>query len=243
MANRKTNLLALFLFLQPGWASSDRDPCAAFDRIDKQVRDRMIARPAALQALRELLPALDRYAAEKCPEPAPSGRAWVFPLQDYRRNSIGGKNGSGYTAKGYDYFDGKLHHAHPAHDIFIQDGNQDTLDDRTGKPVRVLSVVDGIVAGLETRWEKSSDLRGGLYVLIYCPATHDLCYYAHLRSVTVQLGECVRAGQPLGEVGRSGRNAALPRSPTHLHFEQLRLVDAYPRPVDPYPNLVQATRR
>jgi peptidoglycan LD-endopeptidase LytH len=167
-----------------------------------------------------------------------------LPLEGYRPSrSIGGKKGSGYTAKGYDYFDGKRHHAHPAHDIFIRDGNLDSLDDRTGKPVRVLSVTAGIVTGIETHWNKGSDLRGGIYVLIYRPATQDLFYYAHLRAVLVRLGDCVGPGQAIGEVGRTGKNASLSKSPTHLHFEQLRFVDAYPRPLNPYEQLVNALRR
>jgi murein DD-endopeptidase MepM/ murein hydrolase activator NlpD len=235
-------LLALWLQLNRLYAGQDVG--AAFDRIDKQVRDGLISRDEARQAFRDLLPALNRYCADKCPDASTSVSEWIFPVAGYRPSrSIGGKMGSGYTAKGYDYFDGKRHHAHPAHDIFIHDGNQDSLDDRTGKPVRVLSVADGIVVGVETRWDKGSDLRGGIYVLIYRPSTQDLFYYAHLRSVLVQLGDCIGPGQPIGEVGRTGKNASLSRSPTHLHFEQLRFFDAYPRPLNPYEQLVSAIRR
>jgi murein DD-endopeptidase MepM/ murein hydrolase activator NlpD len=144
----------------------------------------------------------------------------VFPLKGYSVKQVGGKNGNGYLVKGYNFFDGNQHTAHPAQDIFIHDNNQDDLDDRTKKPVEVLSMMDGIVVSMSTTWEPLSTLRGGNYVLIYAPQVQQFFYYAHNSKVLVQVGDKVIAGQTIAHVGRTGLNAYKKRSPTHLHLSQ-----------------------
>ncbi|MCL2101238.1 MAG: hypothetical protein FWH22_05945 [Fibromonadales bacterium] len=92
---------------------------------------------------------------------------WIFPVEGYSSNAIGGTRGEGYIPKGYDYFDGNKHGGHPAHDIFIYDKNQDSKDDRTGQFVNILSVSSGIVVALEKDWDNASPLRGGKYIYIF----------------------------------------------------------------------------
>ena len=218
------------------------NPCLDFDALYARIRDQQIDRAAALAQVRTLLPQIRAYADQHGVEDAPD--AWRFPLDGYGAEAIGGTNGSGYRPDGYDWFDGKNSKGHPGHDLFIHDRNQDSLDDRTGRPVAVLSMAAGVVVATASDWDARSGLRGGRYVYIYSPARHGFFYYAHNASVTVKPCDVVRAGTPIATVGRTGRNAAMPRSPTHLHVMFLAVGDGgYPRPRDIYADLVRLGRR
>ena len=62
-----------------------------------------------------------------------------------------------------------------------------------------------------------------------------LVYYAHNSKIDVVPGQWVNAGDKIAEMGRSGFNAFLPRSPTHLHLMVLGLTDTgLPIPVNTY---------
>jgi peptidoglycan LD-endopeptidase LytH len=181
---------------------------------------------------------------------------WIFPLRGYNYHAIGG-NGDGYSDKGYHYLDGNKHGAHPAHDIFINDKNQDCIDDHSHKPVDVLAVDHGIVIACSDTWETNSDLRGGKYIWIYhfvygsrkngnssmedfFARSGVITYYAHNSKIFVSPGQEVKPGQKIAEVGRTGYNAYKKRSPTHLHFSAFRLVDDIPVPFNPYQQLKKA---
>lgn len=215
------------------------NPCLQFDKLNTMVRDGRINRETARQAIQELLPKIRNYFyANGGTDSAPE--AWRFPIEGYGAKSIGGKNGSGYLPKGYDYFDGNKHGGHPAHDIFITDKNQDELDDMTGKPANVLSVRNGVVVASAREWAIGSELRGGKYVYVFDPAANSLIYYAHNKEVFVKLGDIVTAGKVLATVGRSGKSANAARSPTHLHIMWLVFADGYLKPNDLYPALLKA---
>jgi len=89
----------------------------------------------------------------------------------------------------------------------------------TGTPV--LAVEDGtaIIAGNDTHstygpWE---NFYGNLVVLSHRrPGMKEPIYtlYGHLSTVMVQVGQAVKAGEPIGEVGATGRAFG-----SHLHFE------------------------
>jgi hypothetical protein len=164
-----------------------------------------------------------------------------FPLMGFDFRAVGG-NGSGYIPRGYDLFDQAKKGSHPAHDIFMKDKNQDSRDDRTDDYVPVLSTTDGIVIAVENGWQTGSEYRGGNYIWIYDITNGGLWYYAHQREIYVKTGQIVRAGQKIALVGRTGFNAAMPRSDTHLHMTFLRIdEEGNPFPVNTYGWLKQAT--
>jgi murein DD-endopeptidase MepM/ murein hydrolase activator NlpD len=161
----------------------------------------------------------------------------------YKTGAIGGTRGNGYSDKGFHFLDGNKHTAHPAHDIFISDKNQDGLDDHTLKPVDVLAIDDGYIISAASDWEPESVLRGGNFVWVYSPHTGVFSYYAHNRQVFVKPGDRVTRGQKIAEVGRTGLNAYKKRSPTHLHFSTFKLQDNIPVPFNSYPQLVKAIKQ
>ena len=165
---------------------------------------------------------------------------WVFPLKDYNIDiSIGNSKDEGYVPGRYDFFDGNEHKGHAALDIFITDTNQDCIDDRTKKPVDVLSLTCGVVLAAETNWDTASSLRGGKYIWIYDPLNKVLIYYAHNNTVNVKPGQIVKPGDNIATCGRTGLNAFKKRSPTHLHLTLLKLDENnYPKPINPYKYLL-----
>lgn len=191
-------------------------PCANFDSLNTAIRDGKIARAEArllfAHTAMQLLKSRDGFT-----------RTFTFPVAGYTWKAAGGKNGSGFIASGYNYFDGNKHGGHPAHDIFIHDTDEDGADDKTGKPVTVVAATDGIVVAVEKNWQAGSLQRGGNYVYVFNPADSTLYYYAHNSDVLIHLCDRVTSGQHIAHVGRTGTNAIKKRSPTHLHFMMLKL--------------------
>ena len=94
--------------------------CDAFDALYTQIRDQQIDRASALDRVRELLPRIrDDFYARGGTDTADGGER--FPVQSYGAESIGGRNGSGYIAKGYDWFDG---YKSLGHGFFLEDGTE-----------------------------------------------------------------------------------------------------------------------
>ncbi|MEW6734103.1 MAG: M23 family metallopeptidase [Acidobacteriota bacterium] len=218
------------------------NPCLEFDKVNTLVRDGLIDRKEAQNKIRELIPKIrDYFQARGGHNTTPEN--WIFPVKGYGPKAIGGSNGNGYLPKGYDYFDGNKHGGHPAHDIFINDRNQDELDDTNGKLVEILSMTSGVVVARANEWQPGSELRGGKYIYIYNPATNGLFYYAHNREIFPELGAIVKPGDVIATMGRSGKNAAATRSPTHLHITYLIIEDGYPKPKDLYQALLSAVRK
>jgi len=229
-------ILMLFLALPAfGW-TEEMHPAEDWHLLYPKIRDRLVPKDEAGVKLKELERALgDFYLRTRDRKEEPL----LFPLKGYDATSIGGKRGNGYQAQGYDFFDGSGHKGHPGHDIFIRDRNQDGLDDVTGEPVMVVSSSSGIVVSVNIAWAPSSPIRGGNYIWIYEPVKSRYFYYAHLNEVFVRVGQIVSIGNRLGTVGRTGVNAYRTRSPTHLHFTIHQSGDGYPKPIDPYPELVK----
>lgn len=226
-------LAGLIFFILNASAQDNKSVCDKINNLNTAILNGQIKRPDAAKQFKTLINQLqqNRHVPEALD-------GWVFPLRKYNYHAIGG-NGSGYSDKGYHYLDGNKHAAHPAHDIFINDKNQDCLDDKTGKPVDVLAVDYGIVIACSNEWEPASSLRGGKYIWIY-DNYGQLIYYAHNQAIFVKPGDEVKAGQKIAEVGRTGYNAYKKRSPTHLHFSAFNLVDNLPIPYNPYVQLKKA---
>ncbi len=221
-----------------GTSAGSCAPCEQFNRLNTLVRDGKIDRQAAREELFRLIPLLKEYYYQNGGKNYPQSD-WVFPLKGYTARAIAGGKGHGYEPRGYNFFAGNRHRAHPALDIFIRDRDQDQRDVRTGAFVPVLSLTGGIVVALETSWEPGSLLRGGKYLWIYDPASDALVYYAHNRQLTVGLGAIVSPGDPIALVGRTGLNAYKKRSPTHLHITALKLGNGTLTPVNLYPLLLR----
>jgi peptidoglycan LD-endopeptidase LytH len=159
----------------------------------------------------------------------------VFPLRGKNYRAVGGR-GKGFYARLFNLFDHSMSKSHPAHDIFIYDLNRDCRDDNDGEFVDIVAVNDGIVVATETNWSEKDEFKGGNYVWLYDFKTGGLWYYAHMRQVYALEGQLVRAGDKLGEVGRTGFNAESNRSDTHLHLMFLKIDEAgNPLPVNTYP--------
>lgn len=166
---------------------------------------------------------------------------FVFPLQGYNSNAIGGKNGNGYVPAGFNYFDGNNHKGHAAHDIFIHDKNQDELDDKTLKSVNILAMSSGVVIALSQKWDATSTIRGGKFIYVYNPTLNLIYYYAHCKDIKVKIGDTIKPKQLIATVGRTGLNAFKKRSPTHLHFMVLKLdANFYPNPINSYDFLLKS---
>ncbi|MDQ3021707.1 MAG: M23 family metallopeptidase [Bacteroidota bacterium] len=163
---------------------------------------------------------------------------WVFPVKGYNSEAIGGNRGSGYVTAGFDFFD-KNSGGHPAHDIFINDSDQDCLDDITNSPVEILSMSGGIVIETRKNWTTNMmDIKGGNIVYIYDNYTNGFFYYAHMNEVNVNVGDLVEPGTSLGTLGRTGKNAYPSRSPTHLHIMYVRTFEGDLRPENIYNDLI-----
>ena len=215
-------------------------PCAAaecdeWDKLEKMIRDGTLDSENARKQIIGLNQRLVKaYAGIRKDE------MMSFPVKRYGPDSIGGVRGSGFKPKGYDYYDGNRHGGHPAHDIFIQDENQDTLDDNTNKPVELVAYASGVVLAVNTSWEFPSNIRSGKYTWIFTPALERYCYYVHLSAVLVKPGDVVKAGQVIGQLGRTGKNAYPKRSPTHLHFSCLSFNEGAMTPFNTYKELLRA---
>jgi murein DD-endopeptidase MepM/ murein hydrolase activator NlpD len=104
----------------------------------------------------------------------------------------------------------------------------------------VVAFSAGVVVGINSDWEPGSPVRGGNYVWVFDPQSGRYNYYAHLQRIDVRLGQIVKAGEPLGLLGRTGKNAIMARSPTHLHFMVLAFDAGRMTPYNPWKELVAA---
>ncbi|WP_158288456.1 M23 family metallopeptidase [Mucilaginibacter psychrotolerans] len=242
MMKTLSSLLIVLLFTLQTFAQIDTSTYHDFNNFNNEVLKGHVKKQEAQRAIGNFIKQVNsNYNAPR----SATNTQWVFPLEGYNYRAAGGTNGNGYNDKGFNYIDGNKHGAHPAHDIFINDKNQDCLDDRTGQPVNVLAVQSGIVIACTNQWDAAGDMRGGKYIWIYHPPTTMgdrgfFSYYAHNRQIFVQPGQYVTEGQKIAEVGRTGLNAYKKRSPTHLHFSTFRLVDNLPVPFNSFSQLKAA---
>lgn len=240
---KKINASIELLSVKVGELKSDSkyvfNPAGKWLPLMKLVRAGQIERQAAIDSMYSLTNALWDYMAE-LDGPKYSVDEWIFPVKGYTPSAIGGSNGSGYQPGNFDFFDLNTG-GHPAHDIFIHDRDQDMIDDGTGKPVEILSMSGGIVVETRKNWVPSMDtIKGGNIVYVYDNYTNGLFYYAHLKDVSVDVGDIVKPGMVLGTMGRTGKNAYPQRSPTHLHIMYVRSHDGELMAENIYKDLLNA---
>lgn len=240
------SLLIVVLF--QGLSSDNREQhsvdidvfCARFKQLLVDVREMTLTPEQAREEFKLIAGGLKNVFPKAAPFDSANIKL-VFPMQliDYKR--IGGTNGNGYRARGFDLFDHKKKGSHPAHDIFLRDANADCVDDRLKIPLDLLAATDGLVVAVEQHWQPDSEYRGGNYAWIYDYANEGLWYYAHASKIYVQPGDVVKAGEAIGVTGRTGFNAAKLRSETHLHLMFLKIgADNLPKPIDTYQWLKKA---
>lgn len=211
--------------------------------IVKEIRDGEISRQAAIDSMNKFTNDLwdfmeKNVKAKKIKKY--SDNEWVFPVKGYAPTAIGGFGGNGYITAGFDFFS-QNSGGHPAHDIFIDDSNQDCLEDNTNEPVEILSMSGGIVVETRKNWDNTMmDIKGGNIVYVYDNFTNGLFYYAHMKEVYVSTGDFVEPGSSLGTMGRTGKNAYQTRSPTHLHIMYVRSFDGNLVPENIYKDLLKA---
>ena len=157
---------------------------------------------------------------------------WIFPVSRMRPvDSMGGPDGKGFLKNRRVKCYATARAGHPAHDLFIRDRRQSGRD-RQGRAFEALAVEAGYVMSVKRGWTKEGGA-GGNYLLLYLPARNWVAYYAHMESISVEVGQRVEAGESLGTIGRSGTNATKSRSPTHLHFAIWNPQNNW-MPLDPY---------
>lgn len=219
-------LVSLTVFGPSGEASTVFEE---WDRLEKDLRDMRID---AEEGRRRFLALRPRLRAAFAGLSFRRAERWVFPIEGVRLADSASP--SSYRPWGFDFWDRRRQAAHPALDLFVVDRDRDSRDDKTGKPFRVVAPVDLVVLSVYTGWVRGSDLRGGNYVWAYHPPENLLLYFAHLERVHALPGRVVRAGEVLGWLGRTGRNAVPPRSDTHLHLMVLDISGDGIRPVNPW---------
>lgn len=211
-----------------------------WDIFEKEVRDQTISKDSAKKVFPSLYEELKKYAEKYGFDTLTDDNltSWAFPVNGYSMDEIG-KGGfkpdiyyGSSPIKGYNFYDGNKHGGHPAYDIFIFDKNQDCLDDNSGKPVNIAAPVNLMILSIFKRWQKSSGIRGGNYVWALDPTRNQIFYFAHLDSIFVKGGEFCKKGAPIGSIGRSGKNAWVKRSQTHLHLMVLKIDGEELIPVD-----------
>lgn len=241
MNNMKTILYTLFLIAVYN-TLTEAQMLTVFDRwhaIDELIRDRKIDEDDAQDSI-EIYVKLAKKEFKKLGVPGTKRIDWAFPMSGWSSITYrdGGKD---YKDERFDYFQGGESKGHPAHDIFFPDTNKDVMDDVTGEKVYATAMVTGIVFTLHADWENGDFFRSGNYVKIFDPQTEAMFYYSHLDSVFVKVGQLVKAGDPIGYVGRTGRKAIGGR--THVHIAYYRIDDGYPVPEMIIQDLYRAEKR
>lgn len=171
---------------------------------------------------------------DQCAGTVKPAKAWVFPLANIPPGQSIGEDGKGFVKNPGIKCYVTPWAGHPAHDLFVDDRYHKNVD-KDGKPFPVLAVEDAYVMVAHDGWTVEDKTKGGNYVMLYLPGRHQVAYHAHLDKVMVKPGDKVAAGQVIGTVGRTGKNAMPRRSQTHLHFG-LWDADTF-RPVNSHPML------
>lgn len=191
-----------------------------FQPLNREILTQSIGHESAQKKFQKVIGALRQeckgHVFINDPEP-------LFPLCGYDSAAISKTAVADYRDKGYDYFHGNGALGHPGVDLMINDADRDGIDDQTKKPAKFVSMTEGVVIDVESKWKPDSKLNDGNFIWVYDFFNHQLVYYAHIGKANVSVGDIVEAGTLLGYVGRMGASASKATSPTHLHVMVLKL--------------------
>ena len=101
-------MFIIVLFTIPAFAQGLTSVCQKINELNNHLLNGTIKRADAAREFKSLIKII------RGNRPMVAGHPWIFPLQGYKSNAIGGINGNGYSDKGYNYLDGNKHSAHPA---------------------------------------------------------------------------------------------------------------------------------
>jgi hypothetical protein len=235
----KNIFTAFILFTSLNLFSQDTSHIYRWHNVDMLIRDRKIDKSDAIDSIAKFVPLAKKYF-KSSGLTVTQRTDWVFPLSEFSEISYR-TNGNDYKEAGFDYFQGGESKGHPAHDIFILDKDSNAIEDLTGNYVDAAAMVNGVVISLHLGWKKGDFFRSGNYVKLFDPQSEAIFYYSHLDSVFVNVGQIVKAGEPIGYVGRTGRKAI--HGKTHLHIAYYKIEDGYPEPEDIIQDLYKAEKK
>ena len=215
-----------FLFHPPLFYAQDSTIIFRWNNIDNLIRDNRIKKDAAIDSLKLFVKLTVKYC-ELNNIKFTKHNDWVFPMSGLTICSYR-DNGKDYKDSRFDFFQGAEFNDHPAHDIFILDSDSNSIEDSTKKHVNAVAMTSGVIISIYNTWEKGNFLRSGKYIKLFDPESESIFYYSHLDSVFVKPGDIIIAGDIIGLVGRTGRNAISGR--THLHIAYYKIEDGYPKP-------------
>lgn len=236
----KTKLLFIIILISAcTYSQTDISLFQRWSKTDDLIWSTKISRDAAVDSISRYVPLAVKFCKENGVQ-FTKRKDWIFPMKGYTKISYR-RDGNDYIDDKFDYFQGGESHGHPAHDIFILDIDANTIEDSTGKQVDALAMVSGVVFWIVSDWKPGDFGRGGNSVKLFDPETQAMFYYSHLDSVTVKVGDIVKAGDKVGTIGRTGRKAV--KGKTHLHIAYYPITDGEPIPEDFIVDLYKAEKR
>lgn len=232
-------LLMLLFLMSISVCSQNLTVYERWHKTDQLIRDRKIDEGDAEDSI-AMYVKLAKDDFRTLDIPATKRADWVFPMSGWTSVSYrsGGKD---YKDARFDYFQGGEFKDHPAHDIFIFDKDSNTFEDSTGGKVYAAAMVTGVVISKYSTWFRQDYLRSGNYVKLFDPESEAIFYYSHLDTVFVEPGQIVKAGEPIGYVGRTGRKAI--NGKTHVHISYYKIDDGHPIPEEIIQELYKAEKR
>lgn len=203
------------------------ESCRQWQDAEHALRDGSLGGREAKRAFESLISTLRQ---RETPAPRKLRWQWVFPLPGYGMKNV---DRFSYHATGYRFLAGPKRKGSPGVDLYAYDWKRDGLDDRTGKPIPVVSATDGLVVSTQPYWSAQDSNPEGVYVQVLNQEQGRFFFYTHLSRLKVGLGELVAKGQILGWLGRTGADLQKHRA-THLHFEVHDYAGGLFYPVKPF---------
>ncbi len=170
-----------------------------------------------------------QVVVDDLPSPKEGHWQWMFPLPGHDASAYG----ESYNPDDYRYLDGPKAQGFPGLRLYIRDPSRSGLDERTKKPVTVVSASDGVVVSAWKFWKEGDLNPYGNYVLVLNQQDKMLFYYANLAKLRVSDGQLVDKGELLGWLGRTGKGVKERHLGTQLRFEVHTFDDGLFYPVYP----------